>query len=86
MHKRVKRITRSRSRSFGKGEGLMAKGERFSSVPISILILVYRGARKERRESGNYLSSFFVISALSVLSEVNKYIDISIHPFSILSP
>ena len=61
----------------------MAKGKRFSSVPKSILILVYRGARKERRESGNYLSSFFVISALSVLSAVNKYRDVSIHPFSI---
>jgi len=41
-------------------------------MPISILVVVYRGARKERRESGNYLSSFFVISALSVLSAVNK--------------
>ena len=52
----------------------MAKGERFSGVPRSILVVVYRGARKERRESGNYLSSlFFVVSALSVLSAVNKY-------------
>jgi len=51
------------------GEGLRAKGKRFSTVPKSILILVYRGVRKERRESGNYLSSFFSSSQRSPCSQ-----------------
>ena len=45
------------------------KGKMFSSVSRSILVLVYRGARKERRESGNYLSSFFSSSQRSPCSQ-----------------